>query len=61
MSTLPHWNAVRIPARESLEHDIAELGLYPVRKRTHKPRMEFKVCLLQIDNWKMDSNVERKG
>ena len=61
VSTLTRWNAIRIPARESLEQDIAELLPQPVRKPTHKPLVELKRYFLQVDNWKTDRNVECNG
>ena len=44
--------AIRIPANENLERDIAELLLRPVGNPSHKPVVRYKSFLYQAQSWK---------
>src|SRR5215470_142128 len=44
--------AIRIPANDSLERDIAELLPRPVGRPSHKPLVEYKGFLYQAASWK---------
>ena len=44
--------AIRIPANESLERDIAELLTRPVGRPSHKPVVWYKGFLYQAASWK---------
>jgi hypothetical protein len=44
--------AIRIPANDSLERDIAELLTRPVGRPSHKPVMWYKGFLYQAASWK---------
>ena len=44
--------AIRIPANDSLERDIAELLPRPVGRPSQKPLIEFKGFLYQAASWK---------
>ena len=43
--------AIRIPANESLERDIAELLTRPVGRLSHKPVVWYKGFLYQAASW----------
>ena len=44
--------AIRIPANDSLERDIAELLTRPVGRLSHKPVVRYKGFLYQAASWK---------
>jgi len=44
--------AIRIPANESLERDIAELLTRPVGRPSHKPVVCYKGFFYQAASWK---------
>ena len=44
--------AIRIPANDSLERDIAELLTRPVGRPSHKPVVRYKSFLYQAASWK---------
>ena len=44
--------AIRIPANDSLERDIAELLTRPVGRPSHKPIVWYKGFLYQAASWK---------
>ena len=52
--------AIRIPANESLERDIAELLKRPVGRRSHKPVVWYKGFLYQAASWKTARRVVAK-
>jgi hypothetical protein len=52
--------AIRIPANDSLERDIAELLSRPVGRPTHKPLVRYKRFLYQAASWKMARRVVAK-
>ena len=43
--------AIRIPANENLERDVAELLLRPVERPSHKPTMWYKGFLYKAASW----------
>jgi hypothetical protein len=49
--------AIRIPANDSLERDIAELLTRPVGRPSHKPVVWYKGFLYQAANWKTARRV----
>jgi hypothetical protein len=52
--------AVRIPANDSLERDIAELLTRPVGRPSHKPLVRYKSFLYQAASWKTARRVVAK-
>jgi hypothetical protein len=52
--------AIRIPANDSLERDIAELLTRPVGRPSHKPVVRYKSFLYQAASWKMARRVVAK-
>ena len=52
--------AIRIPANESLEGDIAELLTRPVGRPSHKPVVCYKSVLYQAASWKPARRVVAK-
>src|SRR5712692_7944774 len=52
--------AIRIPANESLERDIAELLTRPVGRPSHKPVVWYKGFLYQAASWKTARRVVTK-
>jgi hypothetical protein len=52
--------AIRIPANENLERDIAELLTRPVGRPRHKPVVWYKGFLYQAASWKMARRVVAK-
>jgi hypothetical protein len=52
--------AIRIPANDSLERDIAELLPRPVGRPSHKPVIWYKSFLYQAASWKMPRRVVAK-
>ena len=52
--------AIRIPANENLERDIAELLTRPVGKPSHKPVVWYKSFLYQAASWKTARRVVAK-
>src|SRR6516225_6818287 len=52
--------AIRIPANESLERDIAELLPRPVGRPSQKPLVEYKGFLYQAASWKTARRVVAK-
>jgi hypothetical protein len=52
--------AIRIPASDSLEHDIAELLRQPVGRPSHKPFVWYKGFLYQAASWKTVRRVVAK-
>ena len=52
--------AIRIPANENLERDIAELLPRPVGRPSHKPLVEYKSFLYQAASWKKARRVVAK-
>ena len=52
--------AIRIPANESLERDIAELLTRPVGRPSHKPVVTYKSFLYQAASWKTARRVVAK-
>ena len=52
--------AIRIPANESLEWDIAELLTRPVGRPSHKPVVRYKSFLYQAQSWKKARRVAAK-
>ena len=49
--------AIRIPANDSLEQDIAELLSRPVGRPSHKPAVWYKSFLYQATSWKIARRV----
>ena len=49
--------AIRIPANDSLERDIAELLTRPVGRPSHKPVVRYKSFLYQAASWKTAPRV----
>jgi hypothetical protein len=45
-------HAIRIPANNSLETDIAELLMRPAGRPNHKPVVSYKAFLYQAASWK---------
>src|ERR1700686_4320817 len=54
-------SAIRIPAYECLERDIAELLMRPVGRPSHKPVVWYKGFLYQAASWKMARRVVATG
>jgi len=52
--------AIRIPASENLERDIAELLPRPVERPSHKPAVWYKSFLYQAASWKTARRVVAK-
>ena len=52
--------AIRIPANDSLERDIAELLTRPVGRPSHKPVVWYKSFLYQAAGWKTARRVVAK-
>jgi hypothetical protein len=52
--------AIRIPANENLERDIAELLTRPVGRPSHKPVVWYKGFLYQAASWKTARRVVAK-
>jgi hypothetical protein len=52
--------AIRIPANDSLERDVAELLTRPPGRATHKPVVRYKSFLYQADSWKKARRVVAK-
>jgi hypothetical protein len=52
--------AIRIPANDSLERDIAELLTRPVGRPSHKPVVRCKGFLCQAASWKIARRVMAK-
>jgi hypothetical protein len=52
--------AIRIPANDSLERDIAELLRRPVGRPSHKPVVWYKGFLYQAASWKTTRRVVAK-
>jgi len=52
--------AIRIPANESLERDVAELLTRPVGRPSHKPVFRYKSFLYQAESWKKARRVVAK-
>jgi hypothetical protein len=52
--------AIRIPANENLERDIAELLTRPVGRPSHKPVVWYKSFLYQAARWKTARRVVAK-
>jgi hypothetical protein len=52
--------AIRIPANDSLERDIAELLTRPVGRPSHKPVVRHKSFLYQAASWKTARRVVAK-
>ena len=52
--------AIRIPANDSLERDIAELLTRPVGRPSHKPLVRYKSFLYQAESWNKARRVVAK-
>jgi hypothetical protein len=52
--------AIRIPANDSLERDVAELLTRPAGRPSHKPVVRYKSFLYQADSWKKARRVVAK-
>jgi hypothetical protein len=52
--------AIRIPANEILERDVAELLTWPVGRPSHKPVVRYKSFLYQAQSWKTARRVVAK-
>ncbi len=52
--------AIRIPANESLERDVAELLTRPVGRPSHKPTVWYKSFVYQAASWKTARRVVAK-
>ncbi len=52
--------AIRIPANDSLERDIAELLTRPVGRPSHKPVVRYKSFLYQAASWTQARRVVAK-
>jgi hypothetical protein len=52
--------AIRIPANDSLERNIAELLTRPVGRPSHKPVVRYKGFLYQAESWKTARRVVAK-
>jgi hypothetical protein len=52
--------AIRIPANDSLERDIAELLTRPIGRPSHKPVVWYKGFLYQAASWKRARRVVAK-
>jgi hypothetical protein len=53
--------AIRIPANDSLERDIAELLTQPVGRPSHKPVVRYKSFLYQAASWSKARRVVAKA
>jgi hypothetical protein len=53
--------AIRIPANDSLERDIAELLTRPVGRPSHKPVVRYKSFLYQAASWNKARRVVAKA
>jgi len=52
--------AIRIPANDHLERDIAELLTRPVGRPSHKPLVRYKSFLYQAESWQKARRVVAK-
>ena len=52
--------AIRLPANDNLERDIAELLTRPVGRPSYKPVVRYKSFLYQAASWKMARRVVAK-
>ena len=52
--------AIRIPANDNLERDIAELLTRPVGRPSHKPVVWYKGFLYQAESWNKARRVVAK-
>lgn len=52
--------AIRIPANDSLERDIAELLTRPVGRPSHKPVVRYKSFLYQAESWNKARRIVAK-
>jgi len=52
--------AIRIPANESLQRDIAELLTRPVGRPSHRPFVRYKSFLYQAESWNKARRVVAK-
>lgn len=52
--------AIRIPANDSLERNIAELLTWPVGRPSHKPVVRYKGFLYQAESWTKARRVVAK-
>jgi hypothetical protein len=52
--------AIRIPANDSLERDVAELLTRPPGRASHKPVVRYKSFLYQAESWKKARRVVAK-
>ena len=52
--------AIRIPANDSLERDVAELLTRPAGRPSHKPVVRYKSFLDQAESWKKARRVVAK-
>jgi hypothetical protein len=52
--------AIRIPANDSLERDVAELLTRPVGRPSHKPVVRYKSFFYQVESWKTARRVVAK-
>jgi len=52
--------AIRLPANDCLERDIAELLTRPVGRPSHKPVVRYKSFLYQAESWKKARRVVAK-
>jgi hypothetical protein len=52
--------AIRLPANDCLERDIAELLTRPVGRPSHKPVFRYKSFLYQAESWKKARRVVAK-
>jgi hypothetical protein len=52
--------AIRVPANDSLERNIAELLTRPVGRPSHKPVVRYKGFLYQAESWKTARRVVAK-
>jgi hypothetical protein len=54
-------DAIRIPANDILERDIAEFLTRPVGRPSHKPLVRYKSFLYQAASWKTARRVVAKA
>jgi hypothetical protein len=52
--------AIRIPANDSLQRDIAELLTRPVGRPSHRPRVRYKSFLYQAESWNKARRIVAK-
>lgn len=52
--------AIRIPANDNLQRDIAELLTRPVGRPSHRPSVRYKSFLYQAESWKEARRVVAK-